>query len=472
MMNKADLVAECLELEALARLRSRNKLRYYKPYAKQLEFHNAGALYRERLFRAANQVGKTLAGAFELAMHLSGQYPSWWKGIKFSRPIRAIAGSESAELTRKGVQRLLIGTPEDRESWGTGAIPGDSLIDYSMKQGVADAIASVVVKNEFGGNSSLQFASYDQGRTKWQADTLDYAWMDEEPPPPVYSEALTRTNTTMGPVVLTLTPLLGMSDVVRRFLMEPSPDRIDINMTIEDAEHYTPEERKKIIDSYPEHEREARTLGVPILGSGRIFPVAEEPIKVAPFDIPPHWPQLGALDFGYDHPTAAIKLAWDRDNDCIYITNAYRLRAATPIIHAGALRAWGDWLPWVWPHDGLQHDKGGSGEQLAKQYRDQGLKMRKDRVTFDDGSNGVEAGLMDMLDRMQTGRLKVFSNLNDWFDEFRLYHRKDGKIVKEYDDLMSATRYGIMGKRFAITKPAGRIYSAVSYSPLDSVIGY
>ena len=52
-------------------------------------------------------------------------------------------------------------------------------------------------------------------------------------------------------------------------------------------------------------------------------------------------------------------------------------------------------------------------------------------------SVSVEAGLMDMLTRMQTGRFKVFRHLNDWFEEFRIYHRKDGKVVKEGDDLIS-----------------------------------
>ena len=66
----------------------------------------------------------------------------------------------------------------------------------------------------------------------------------------------------------------------------------------------------------------------------------------------------------------------------------------------------------------------------------------------------VQAGLMEMLTRMQTGRLKVFKHLNDWFEEFRLYDRKDGRVVKEGDDLMSATRYGIMMLRYASTKVA------------------
>ena len=46
-----------------------------------------------------------------------------------------------------------------------------------------------------------------------------------------------------------------------------------------------------------------------------------------------------------------------------------------------------------------------------------------------------------MLGMMQSGRFKVMRHLNDWWEEFRLYHRKDGKVVKVGDDLMAATRY-------------------------------
>lgn len=219
-------------------------------------------------------------------------------------------------------------------------------------------------------------------------------------------------------------------------------------MTIDDAEHYTPEQRAAIIASYPEHEREARIKGNPMMGSGMVFPIAEESIKVAPFDIPKVWPLIGALDFGWDHPTAAVKLAWDRDADCVYVIAAYRKKEATPLIHAGALKPWGERLPWAWPHDGLAHDKG-SGEALKDQYAAHGLNMLPERATFEDGTNGVEAGLMDMLERMQTSRFKVFSTLPEWFEEFRLYHRKNGLVEKIVDDLMSATRYGIMCLRFA-----------------------
>jgi len=435
-----------------ARRRNTNRLQHYRPYAKQREFHAVGASHRERLFMAGNQLGKTVAGAAEAAMHLTGRYPDWWQGHRFARPIVMLAGSESYELTRDGIQRLMVGPPEREEEWGTGYIPADCIMARTRRMGVSNALDSVTVRHVSGGASSLGLKAYEQGRGKWQANTVDYVWFDEEPPSDVYFEGITRTNATKGLVAVTFTPLLGMSDVVARYMMEESEDRIVTTMTIDDAEHYTPEERAKIIASYPPHEREARTKGIPSLGSGLIFPVVEEDIVVEPIAIPSIWPQIVGVDFGYDHPFGAARLAWDRDNDVVYVTACYRQREATPVIHAAAVKPWGGWIPVAWPHDGLQHDKG-SGDQLAELYRAQGLNMMHERATWPDGANGVEAGIADMLDRMLTGRWKVFSTCKEWLEERRLYHRKDGKIVKERDDVLSASRYGLMMLRFAETEP-------------------
>jgi hypothetical protein len=283
-------------------------------------------------------------------------------------------------------------------------------------------------------------------------------WYDEEPPQDIYEEGLARLIATRGISYLTFTPLQGMSEVVSSFLNEDHPNKADVNMTIDDAEHLTEEEKKAVIESFPEHQRDARINGIPILGSGQIFPVNEESIKfrLEEFEVPGYWNELGALDFGWDHPTAAVKSYWDRDSDIIYITHAYRESQKTPLLHAEVLRRWDQKeqkLLWVWPHDG--NNDTAAGKALAKQYRDHGLDMHPERVTFEDGSNSVEAGLMEMLDRMHTGRLKVASHLSEWFEEMRLYHRKNGLVVKLKDDLMSATRYNIMGLRFGRrVKPA------------------
>jgi hypothetical protein len=234
-----------------------------------------------------------------------------------------------------------------------------------------------------------------------------------------------------------------------------------VSMTIDDVDHYSPEEKARIIASYPAHEREARAKGIPTMGSGKIFPVEESLITCAPFAIPAHWAQIIGLDFGVDHPFAASRLAWDRDADCIYLTHTFRQRGehvdgvwtGNPAFHATTLRGWGKWIPVAWPHDGLEQDRQ-SGEQLASIYKSHDLNMLPERATHAEGGNGVEAGIMDMLERMQTNRFKVFANNSEWFEEFRMYHRKDGKIVKLRDDLISSTRYAVMMLRFAEVQPS------------------
>jgi len=420
----------------------------YKPYPKQMEFHAKGIEpNRERLFMAGNQLGKTWSGAAELAMHLTGRYPDWWEGRRFDAPITAMAGSVSTELTRDGVQRLLVGSPQDESQWGTGMIPKEMLNDWNRRMGTANALDTLTVRHKAGGLSTVLFKAYEQGREKWQANTVHVVWFDEEPPMDVYSEGLTRTNATQGVVYLTFTPLMGMSEVVRRFLNEQTPYRAVTAMTIYDAGHYTRAQADAIVATYPEHEQDARARGVPMLGSGAIFPVKESDIVVQPIQLPEWWPRIAGIDFGWDHPTAAVELAWDRDRDIVYLTREHRVSKNTPEQHVAILKQWGR-LPWAWPHDGLQHDKG-SGEQIAKQYRRAGLNMLGERAKFADGTSGLEAGLFDMLERMRSGRWKVFSTCPMWLEERRQYHREDGKVVKEYDDLISASRYAMMMLRHA-----------------------
>ena len=395
----------------------------------------------------------TLSAGAEMAIHLTGRYPDWWQGYVYDHPIKAWASGITGESTRDNPQRILYG---QLGRIGTGMIPKECLKEVTNRRGTPNAVDTILVKWGGGGDvqareSFLGFKSNDQGREKWQGETLDLVWFDEEHDEDVYTEGLTRTNVAMGLTMLTFTPLKGMSSVVKRFLLDKVPGTHTTIMTIDDVLHYTAEQRAAIIASYPAHEREARARGTPTMGSGRVFPIEEDYIVCDPFEIPAHWTQLCGIDFGWDHPSAGARLAWDRDNDILYVIAAHRAREQTPAMFAAAVKPWGEWLKWAWPHDGLQHDKG-SGEQLAHQYRQQGLNMLPERAKFEDGSNGLEAGITEMLDRMQTGRLKVFRHLNEWIEEFRLYHRKDGLIVKSNDDLLSATRYAMMMRRFSTTK--------------------
>ena len=124
-------------LEEKNRRKKENRLERYRPYPKQAYFHDLGTRKRERLLMAGNQLGKTLCAGAEIAMHLTGRYPDWWTGKRFSRPAVIWVAGVTAEGTRDGAQRMLFGRPGQ---WGTGMIPKSCIQEIKTKRGVADAI--------------------------------------------------------------------------------------------------------------------------------------------------------------------------------------------------------------------------------------------------------------------------------------------------------------------------------------------
>ena len=216
-----------LLLEERSRRVSRNALAGYRPYQKQVLFHSMGKVHGERLFMAGNQLGKTVAGGYEVAIHLTGRYPDWWQGAVFPKPPKFWVSGVTSESTRDNPQRILVGPPQIKSAWGTGSIPGDCIIDSTPARGVPDALDSLVIRWGGGGDvrsgdSIVLFKSYEKGRDKWQGDTIDGLWCDEEPPMDIYSEGRTRSNKGQLStfVIITFTPLLGMSEVVRLFLTD------------------------------------------------------------------------------------------------------------------------------------------------------------------------------------------------------------------------------------------------------------
>lgn len=169
---------------------------------------------------AGNQLGKTLAGSMEVAIHLTGLYPKWWEGRRFDDPTEWWAAGVTGESTRDNPQNLLVGPPEREDRWGTGAIPYNKIINTDRARGVPNLLDTVVVRHISGGESILGFKAYEKGREKWQGKTLHGVWYDEEPPLEIYTEGLTRTNATDGITIVTFTPLIGMSEVVRMFLTD------------------------------------------------------------------------------------------------------------------------------------------------------------------------------------------------------------------------------------------------------------
>lgn len=400
-------------------------------YIKHMDFIRLGAVYKERCMLAANRIGKTELGAYEVACHLTGIYPDWWEGKRFIKEVNVLASGETGKLVRDSIQMKLVGPINDI---GTGMIPKDMIEDKRKKSGIPDALDTVYVKHISGNISVLQFQSYDQGREAFQSTERHVVWFDEEPPLPIYSEGLIRTMTTGGIVMSTFTPLKGVSETVLNLQKKDEEEQIGmVTATWDDAPHLSEEDKEGMLASLPVHQRDARSRGVPALGSGAVYQVLEDDIRCEPFKIPRHWTQLYGMDVGWNN-TAAAWGVYDRDKDIVYITTVYKKGHCEPAVHASAIKGRGSWVPGVIDPASRgrgQHD----GEQLIRLYQQQGL-----RLSFAD--NAVEAGVFEMYERLSTGRLKVFASCGAFFEEYRLYRRDErGKIVKTNDHIMDAARY-------------------------------
>lgn len=434
-------------LQEAARRKSRRKIDSFYPetgplrrelYPKHLAFMAAGKTFRERGFRAAHRVGKTEGtGGCELTYHLTGLYPSWWEGRRFKKAVKCWASGDTNQTTRDILQAKLMGEISDI---GTGLIPGDSIVDWKRKAtSVPNTIETVYVKHSSGGISVLGFKSYEQGVRAFFGTEQDVILLDEEPSMDIYTQCLIRTMTTDGLVLLTWTPLKGMSEVVLEFMpdgREPEPGvtgKFLIGATWEDAPHLSEKQKKSLWGSIPVRLRDAMTRGIPSLGSGAIYPIDEEELLVDDFEIPAHWPRAFSLDVGWNC-TAVLWGVWDRESGVLYFYSEHKMGEEIPLIHVDAIKARGKWINGVADPGSLASSQK-DGEKLFDEYVKLGLRLSL-------ADNAVEAGIHCVWMLMVTGKLKVFRSLVRWKGEYGRYQRDEkGKVVKENDHLMDTMRY-------------------------------
>lgn len=462
-------------------------------YPKHLAYMRAGAEFRQRLFLAGNRVGKSDCAAFEVTCHLTGLYPDWWQGRRFTEAGEWWAAGDTSTTARDIIQVALLGPLETmRTKVWTGMLPSHLVMDVSRRRGIPDAAESIWVRHVSGKNASLSLKSYDQRREAFQGTAKQGIWLDEECDPSIYGECLIRTMTTNGLLMLTMTPLMGLTqfidDYLNRSVLEvlgddgqtlrvpaksgvlnlegvdndnpdedATPDKLEelgryvVMAGWDDAPHLDAKAKAEMAAEFPPSHALARSKGVPSLGSGTIYPVPENEIKVKPFEIPKHWKRVFGMDTDAGNGwTAAVWLAIDVDSKVVYLTDCYKRQGAETIIHAEAIKARGKWIPGVADAAALrvtEHD----AEQLIKIYKNHGL----DIVLAD---KAVEAGIQAVWAILSTGRLRVFSSCTQFFNEYRLYRRDEkGQIVKKDDHLCDSVRYAVRGMARAKTEPIDRI---------------
>lgn len=423
-------------------------------YAKHKEMFDAGLKFRHRCFMGGNGTGKTYGlGGYETMLHLTGLYPFWWAGLRFDHPIDARACGDTRETVRDIIQRVMLGdfAKLGMEEFGTGMIPRHLLGKPKIVQNTNGSVDFVPVKHVSGGWSMLEFRAYEQGRKAFQGTSRHWIWEDEEPPAAVHQENVQRGRGVDGRILLTYTPLSGYTDVVNNFLdweranKDQGASRYTVFCDWDDVPHLDEEWKRNTLAETPVHMRKARKSGIPTAGIGMVYPVEEEFITVRPFEIPKHWRRVAGFDHGW-HNTAAVWVAHDKDEDVSYIYADYKRGETTTENHATALKARGAWIPFK----GDAAARASDGEQIIKKYKSLGVKMSLP-------DKAVDAGIGEMISRLESGRLKIFTTCVKWLDEFRRYrYDEKGNIVKQHDHLMDASRYAIFsGLKVAEMPPSG-----------------
>jgi len=423
-------------------------------YAKHLEFFAAGATHKERLFCAANRVGKSEAGAYEVTLHATGLYPDWWPGKRFTEPVEVWAVGTNSQTTRDIVQAKLYGpllAPR------TGMIPAHLILQTTLARGgLSGSLESMAVQHVSGGTSIIGLKTYEQGRSSFEGTGKHVVWCDEEPPEDCYTEMLYRTITTRGLALVTFTPLQGLSNVVKGFIEPDDAARPFKHVTQAgwaDVPHLDEDEKRAVLATTPPWQRDARTKGIPSLGAGAIYPIPESEFVVDDFAVPDEWPRAYALDVGWNRTAAvwgAISRPTKEAEGTVYLYAEHYRAEAEPAVHAAAIRGRGTWVPGVIdPASRGRTQK--DGIALLDVYRELGLDLEP-------ANHAVDAGLYAVWTLMSAGRLKVMRSLQAWLREYRMYRRDEtGKIVKQDDHLMDATRYLVMtGRERAKVKPVPR----------------
>jgi hypothetical protein len=414
------------------------------------------------MIMAANQIGKTLSAGYHFALDVTGDYPDWWTGYRFTHAPNCLALGVDAEQLRQVIQPELFGEVKEPPLGGKKFFSGGWIhrneigrIEWSQIPNVA---RRVEVYSKYG-RSRIVLRTSSQSKTG--SGSLSFAgpricriWVDECPPDELIGQLNVRTaNGNMGKggrIGYTMTPELGATKLVTSFMEDRQKSQAFIGpIGWDQAPHMTEQKQEVLLAGIPEHERDMRTKGIPYFGSGLVYAIPEGRIITSPttedgkpITSIPYLRYIRAMDIGINHPTAIVWLAYDPEIDRIYVLRTYSEADSAAAVHAAAANSYLDFAPCVFPHD-IDNREKGSGKTVRQYYADAGLKNTLD-FKNPDNSISVEPGIIEIYDRMRSDRFKVINDCSGFFREMRLYHRDNGKIVKLNDDIMDAVRYGCM----------------------------
>ncbi|MGL5579647.1 MAG: terminase large subunit domain-containing protein [Cetobacterium sp.] len=443
-----------------------NSIETFKPYPYQLDFMNKSKKFHSRLMRSGNQTGKSYGAAYEFAMHVTGLYQDYYEGDR-------IEGSGydfwcigiKLDSTARVIQKLLFGTEDMRneDAIGTGAIPR-RMIDFESISKDGKRLLSARVKHVSGGYNTISFFAAEQGQNGLMGSVVKFVWIDEEHEHKgveVYAQCVTRTATTKGHILMTATPEFGMTPLQKMFEDARGGDDLYIaSASWDDAPHLDEEDIKRLLANIPEWQRDMRRHGLPVLGSGAVFPCKDEDLMCEDITPRDHWPVIVGLDFSSVNDASVISFVCHNTDDDIYYLykEIYinEIENKNPDYMSDCiLNGETPYIPCISPHDGGLNSA--SPTSKAKIMISRGVNVQSESfyngtelsLSFKDKKNfHREPGLEYMRKLIRDGRFKVCKSCVKFYEEKRsLFYspKPNGGIeTKGKDDSIDACRYALI----------------------------
>lgn len=493
-------------MDALAWHQRYNQLAHYRAATPAQAFHDSHA--KERLLIAGSQQGKTYAISRELAMHALNRYPQTWTGRRFDtrkpgiseNTFLAWVGSVSNATTRAGAQVRLLGEVEVKGSLGTEALPAVSIISVFKGRGISGLCDYVVVRRDPTilkdgtridmGTATIRFLSYEMGWQAWQAASVDYCWLDEQPPDHrIYLEAFARTAAVRGVVAVSLTPLGGRDELIARY-EDVNENRQTFHMTIksEGMWHISPEDAAARIADYEndksmtESEKQTRLYGVPSMAEGAIYTVPLSQILYDQGDmfaeVNKPWMEVwGCVDPNHQgvsdqsSPAAFVILSRDKNDKTVRVVDAWRLHKVPISTQIQAIREHkiGSRIRWHWPRDTKSGAGGEDGLSIKEKFRKGGIYMAGQHARTAPPGNDIrtETGIGLVRELLLDRKLFISRHLESTLGlEYQNYRYVKGKATHSFCDLLDALRHGVMDTRGNM--PTLREYDDMRYGgPTD-----
>lgn len=463
MPRKADEIPvhelKSLFVNSLRKAKIKPGLGSYKALPVQTRFHSSRA--KGKMMMGGNRVGKTVGGAVESAMRLTGEtsFIDEETGKIYERtdlPKPPVRGRGVAVDIDRGINLIML--PELKK-W----IPSKYLINNNWDDSYSKTHKILTLNN----GSTMEFMSYEQDREKFQGTSRHFVWFDEEPPEEIFKECMARLIDTNGDWWITMTPLIEMSWTYTT-LYEPAVagtlNSVEVfEGQLEDNTHIEMAAFDRLTQTFSDEEKETRKSGVYISHTGlvygesftRVRNVIPDIVQSSRFEILKNdWSHFQMVDWGYNNPTAILFACYDADGRIIVYDEIYQNKKLVREqaedwknkrneLQIKSTYAVGD--PSIASTDPLK------GSSVQSEFGENGIYIAL-------GNNDVHAGIARVQAMFKEQQLFISQRCANLLSELMKYRwdrhltkardRKNKKEepVKKDDHACDALRYGIMSR--------------------------